>query len=68
MAQALSEKYEVELLYCFDKEGVLEDVDDPESVIKSVNEQEFTALKEEGKLHKGILPKLENALGAIKIM
>ncbi len=66
MAQALSEKYEVELLYCFDKEGVLEDVNDPESVIKTVNEEEFTVLKEEGKLHKGILPKLENALGAIK--
>lgn len=66
MAQALSEKYEVELLYCFDKEGVLEDVNNPESVIKSVNEEEFEALKEEGKLHKGILPKLENALGAIK--
>ncbi len=66
MAQALSEKYEVELLYCFDKEGVLEDVNDPESVIRSVNEEEFTVLKEEGKLHKGILPKLENALGAIK--
>ena len=66
MAQALSEKYEVELLYCFDKEGVLEDVNDPESVIKTVNEEEFTVLKDEGKLHKGILPKLENALGAIK--
>ncbi|PXW14716.1 N-acetylglutamate kinase [Chryseobacterium sp. CBTAP 102] len=66
MAQALSEKYEVELLYCFDKEGVLEDVNDPESVIKSVTEEDFTTLKEEGKLHKGILPKLENALGAVK--
>ncbi len=66
IAQALSEKYEVELLYCFDKEGVLEDVNDPESVIRSVTEEEFVVLKEEGKLHKGILPKLENALGAIK--
>ncbi|MGL6125962.1 acetylglutamate kinase [Chryseobacterium artocarpi] len=66
IAQALSEKYEVELLYCFDKEGVLEDVNDPKSVIKSVNEEEFSTLKEQGKLHKGILPKLENALGAIK--
>ncbi|UKB77984.1 acetylglutamate kinase [Chryseobacterium sp. MEBOG07] len=66
MAQALSEKYEVELLYCFDKAGVLEDVNDPESLIKSVTEGEFAVLKEEGKLHKGILPKLENALGAIK--
>lgn len=66
MAQALASKYEVELLYCFDKEGVLEDVNNPESVIKSVSEEEFLELKEKGKLHKGILPKLENALGAIK--
>lgn len=66
IAQALSEKYEVELLYCFDKQGVLKDVDDPESLIKSISEEDFTTLKEEGKLHKGILPKLENALGAIK--
>ncbi len=56
----------MELLYCFDKEGVLEDVDDPKSVIKNISEEEFSTLKDEGKLHKGILPKLENALGAVK--
>ncbi|ASW74018.1 acetylglutamate kinase [Chryseobacterium piperi] len=66
IAQALTEKYDVELLYCFDKEGVLEDVDNPDSIIKSVSQEDFSILKEEGKLHKGILPKLENALGAIK--
>ncbi|MDC8100776.1 acetylglutamate kinase [Chryseobacterium rhizosphaerae] len=66
MAQALSSKFEVELLYCFDKEGVLENVNDPESLIKSMNGKDFDVLKKEGKLHKGILPKLENALGAIK--
>lgn len=66
MAQALSSKYEVELLYCFDKVGVLGNVEDPESLIKSISEKDFNVLKEEGKLHKGILPKLENALGAIK--
>ncbi|SFN77523.1 N-acetylglutamate kinase [Chryseobacterium oleae] len=66
MAQALSSKYDVELLYCFDKEGVLENVEDPGSVIKKVSEEEFSVLKEAGKLHKGILPKLENALGAVK--
>jgi hypothetical protein len=27
-------KYDVELLYCFDKEGVLEDVDDPNLLSK----------------------------------
>ncbi|WP_292011188.1 acetylglutamate kinase [Chryseobacterium sp.] len=66
IAQALSEEYDVELLFCFDKEGVLEDVDHPETLIKKVSEKDFYTLKEEGKLHKGILPKLENALGAVK--
>ena len=66
IAQALSEKYDVELLYGVDKGGVLEDINDPESVIRTVSEEEFAVLKQEGKLHKGILPKLENAIGAIK--
>ncbi|KPH13160.1 acetylglutamate kinase [Chryseobacterium sp. ERMR1:04] len=66
IAQALSGIYDVELLYCFDKEGVLGDVEDPKSVIPSVSEDEFSVLKREGKLHKGILPKLENALAAVK--
>lgn len=65
-AQSLSDVYDVELLFCFDKEGVLENVEDPGSVIKSVSQEEFSLLKEAGKLHKGILPKLENALGAVK--
>lgn len=66
IAQSLSSKYDVELLYCFDKQGVLENVDNPESVIKNISEKEFSALRNEGKLHKGILPKLENALEAVK--
>jgi acetylglutamate kinase len=66
IAQSLSDVYDIELLFCFDKEGVLENVEDPGSVIKKVSEEEFSVLKEAGKLHKGILPKLENALGAVK--
>jgi len=41
-------------------------VNNPASVIKNISEEEFSILKEEGKLHKGILPKLENALEASK--
>lgn len=66
IAQSLADVYDVELLFCFDKEGVLENIEDPGSVIKKVSEEEFSLLKEAGKLHKGILPKLENALGAVK--
>lgn len=66
IAQSLSDDFDVELLYCFDKEGVLADVNNSSSVIKKVSSEDFLALKEAGKLHKGILPKLENALAAAK--
>ncbi len=66
LAQALSKKYDVELLYCFDKDGVLEDVDNPESVVQFLDASKYESLKESGKLHKGILPKLKNAFDAIE--
>ncbi|QIY82648.1 acetylglutamate kinase [Chryseobacterium sp. NEB161] len=64
IAQALSKYYETELLFCFDKNGVLEDIEDDNSNLKTINKQEFSELKSEGKLHKGILPKLHNAFVA----
>jgi acetylglutamate kinase len=61
IAQALSKYFDTELLFCFDKNGVLENVEDENSNLKTINKQEFSELKSQGKLHKGILPKLENA-------
>ncbi|WP_374442758.1 acetylglutamate kinase [Epilithonimonas sp.] len=64
IAQALSKHFDTELLFCFDKNGVLENIEDENSNLKTINKQEFSDLKSEGKLHKGILPKLENAFRA----
>lgn len=64
IAQALSKNFDTELLFCFDKNGVLEDIEDENSNLKTINKQEFSELKSAGKLHKGILPKLENAFRA----
>ncbi len=50
------------LTYCFEKPGVLADVDDDNSVIPLVTKENFTALKEEGVIAKGMIPKLTNAL------
>ena len=61
IAQSLSEKWDTELLFCFDKNGVLENVEDDHSTLQTINKEEFLQLKSEGKLHKGILPKLHNA-------
>jgi acetylglutamate kinase len=61
LAQALSLIYDVELLYCFDKDGVLENIDQPNSSIKTLTLIKYDQLKSENKLHQGILPKLKNA-------
>lgn len=64
IAMALSKIFETELLFCFDKNGVLVNIDDEDSNLKTINKKEFSKLKNEEKLSKGILPKLENAFQA----
>ena len=65
VAIALSKTFDVRLVYCFEKTGVLEDVNRPDSVIHSMNMARYRKLLEAGALHDGILPKLENAFDAI---
>lgn len=50
------------LTYCFEKAGVLADVDDERSVIPLITEEYFMRLKENGTIVKGMIPKLTNAL------
>jgi acetylglutamate kinase len=64
-AKALSEFYEVELIYSFEKSGVLLDVNDESSVISNINPASYGQLKAEGKIFEGMLPKLDNAFAAI---
>lgn len=56
---------EVKLIYCFEKPGVLLDVENDDSVIPLINHDKFHELKEGGNVHQGMLPKLENALQAV---
>ena len=64
-AKALAAHYDVTLIYCFEKKGVLRNADDDDSVIPSINEAEFNRLTEEGVIQGGMIPKLENAFQAI---
>ena len=66
VAVAMSNHFNVRLMYCFEKAGVLEDVNNPESVIKKINQEKYASLLKAGVLHDGILPKLENAFDAIR--
>ncbi|ULQ53295.1 acetylglutamate kinase [Flavihumibacter fluvii] len=66
IAVALSNKYRVRLLYCFEKKGVLESVSDDNSVIRTINRNDYAQLKAGQKLFAGILPKIDNAFAAIE--
>ena len=65
IAIAGSEYFDVKLLYCFEKKGVLLDVNDDNSVIKTLTFGEFSTLREQGAIHSGMLPKLENCFNAL---
>lgn len=65
LAVALSAYYDVRLIYCFEKKGVLENVEDEHSVIHLINKQTYQQLLSEQKLFAGILPKIDNAFAAI---
>ncbi len=65
LAVALSNRYDVRLIYCFEKNGVLENVEDDDSVIKLITKEKYQQLLTDKKLFDGILPKIDNAFAAI---
>ncbi|EHO15282.1 MULTISPECIES: acetylglutamate kinase [Myroides] len=65
IAVALATKYKVALVYCFERKGVLQDINDENSVITTINQENFTQLKQQGVIADGMLPKIENALAAV---
>jgi len=66
LAIGLSELYEVELHYCFEKNGVLADINDDNSVVEDINQTNYQELKEEGVIADGMIPKLDNCFHAIE--
>ncbi|MDX5481095.1 MAG: acetylglutamate kinase [Hymenobacteraceae bacterium] len=66
LAMAMAPKYKVRLVYCFEKKGVLRDPEDDASVITSINSQHYKALKAEGTITAGMIPKLDNAFAALE--
>jgi acetylglutamate kinase len=65
LAIAMSRNYDVNLVYCFEKKGVLADVDDDKSVIPVLKKEYYEQLKTNGAIHTGMIPKLDNAFKAI---
>ena len=65
IAVALSKLYAVNLIYCFEKDGVLADINDESSVIAQLRPDSYEHLKQEQRLYAGILPKIDNAFAAM---
>ena len=65
LAVALSASFQVRLIYCFEKKGVLEDAADNNSVITLINKDIYKYLLDNNKLFDGMLPKIDNAFAAI---
>lgn len=64
-AKAMATVFDVSLVYCFEKKGVLLNEDDDDSVIPQLNKEEFGQLVQNGIVQGGMIPKLENAFQSI---
>ena len=64
-AKALAERFDVTLVYCFEKKGVLSDPDDGESVIPLITRKSYAGLLASGVVAGGMVPKLDNAFSAL---
>lgn len=64
-AKALAKHYDVTLVFCFEKKGVLSNPDDDESVIPTITRADFDRYVAEGTISGGMIPKIENAFNAI---
>jgi acetylglutamate kinase len=65
VAKGLSEHFDVQLIYSFEKSGVLLDANDDSTVIPSINPGYYQQLKAEQKIFAGMIPKLDNAFAAL---
>lgn len=62
LAKALATLAEVQLIYCFEKNGV---VNGDQSVMPAITQKDMDRLVAEGVISSGMIPKLQNALLAV---
>lgn len=64
-AKALAKHFDVTLMFCFEKKGVLRNAEDEESVIETISKKDFIEYVNDGIIQGGMIPKLENSFDAI---
>ena len=66
LAVGLSKIFNVTLKYVFEKQGVLANIKDEDSVIPNISYTAFQQGKSDGTFFEGMIPKLDNAFDAMK--
>ena len=66
VAMGLASKYEVELVFTLDKAGVLLDVNDDNSLIETITPALYKELRDQERIHSGMIPKIDNAYKTIE--
>lgn len=66
LAISLSMHFKCELNFCFEMDGVLQDRNDPNSLIKDLNQASYQGFKQAGTIANGMIPKLDNAFEALR--
>lgn len=66
IASSMSVYFEVTLSYCFEKKGVLKKLMDEDSVIPSINLNQYEYLKKKRIINEGMLPKIKNCFEALR--
>ena len=65
IARALALRYDITLIYCFEKNGVLLNPDDPDSVVAELRRTRYKALREMEIITDWFVNKIDNAFTAI---
>jgi acetylglutamate kinase len=65
LAIALAKTYQTELYYCFEKSGVLRDINDELSIIESITPDNVQELIQNKIISDGMLPKIQNSINAV---
>ncbi|NAY92082.1 acetylglutamate kinase [Muricauda sp. JGD-17] len=66
VAIGLSQDFDTTLYYCFEKKGVLQDIEDEDSVITHIDSKNYDVLLAKGIIADGMLPKMHNCFYALR--
>ena len=66
ISASMVDQYDTSLIYCFEKQGVLLDLEDESSVVSFINLKKYKDLQLSGQIINGMIPKLDNAFDALR--